>query len=107
MSRDNELRLSVWIDYIDLVMDLHSCYRAGGTREFERSSVAGICKSLSHCHDVNQTLIRASDELREEFDGRLKRLKLVLGILNAGLGIVVGVLALVQFFHPLLRFLHR
>jgi hypothetical protein len=80
-----------------LLMDLNSCYRKGGAREFDRNSPDGIRKSLSHCHDVNQRLIRANDELRKELDHRLKRIKLVLGILNGVLATVATVLALVKF----------
>lgn len=77
--------------------DLTSCYRKGGVREFDRTSPEGIVKSLSHCHDVNQKIIRGFDELREETDSRLRRIKLVLGILNGFLATVAALLALLKF----------
>ena len=46
--------------------NLDRCYRAGGIREFDRSSPQGVRKSLSHCHDVNQKLIASNDELRKQ-----------------------------------------
>lgn len=46
------------------VSALDRCYRPGGIREFPRDSPEGIRKSLSRCHDVNQKLILANDELR-------------------------------------------
>ena len=47
-------------------IDLRNCYSPNGTREFDRNSVEGIRKSLSHCHDVNQALIRNQTELQRK-----------------------------------------
>jgi hypothetical protein len=82
-----------------LLMEREAYYRGDKTepREFLRNSPEGIVKSLSKCHDVNQRLIRANDELREELDRRLKHIKLVLGTLNAFLATVAAVLALLKF----------
>jgi hypothetical protein len=66
-------------------------------REFPRDSVNGIVKSLGKCHSVTQGLIRDQAILREEMDRRLKRIKLVLGTLNAFLATVAAVLALLKF----------
>lgn len=37
-------------------------------REFDRNSVAGLRKSLSKCHDVNQALIRNQTALQEKLN---------------------------------------
>jgi hypothetical protein len=52
--------------------DLSNLYHPSGVREFDRNSVEGIKKSLSHCHDVNQALIRNANELQK----RLMNLRL-------------------------------
>lgn len=51
---------------------LSGLYQPYGAREFDRNSVEGIKKSLSHCHDVNQALIRNANELQK----RLMNLRL-------------------------------
>lgn len=47
-------------------------YQDGGQREFARTSPEGIAKSLSKCHDVNQGILRAQDQMREEFNLKLR-----------------------------------
>jgi hypothetical protein len=45
---------------------LESCYGPGGQREYPRNTIEGLTKSVSHCHDVNQKLIRANNEITAE-----------------------------------------
>jgi hypothetical protein len=55
------------------IIDLSNCYSGNGAREFDRNSVDGIRKSLGHCHDVNQVLIRNQNVLQKRFmDLRLR-----------------------------------
>lgn len=64
-------------------------------REFPRESRDGIVKSVSHCHSVNQGLIREKDQLQLAL-GQAKLLFSVIGIVNAFLGLVAGLLALLK-----------
>jgi len=49
---------------IQLATDLANCYRGDKRekREFERNTREGLLKSVSKCHDVNQTIIRVIQE---------------------------------------------
>ena len=67
-------------------IDLSNCYAPKGEREFDRNSVEGIRKSLGHCHDVNQALIRNQNTLQRS----LMNLKLRNGLIVA---VVTGILA--------------
>jgi hypothetical protein len=67
-------------------IDLNNCYSANGAREFDRNSIEGIRKSLGHCHDVNQALIRNQNNLQK----RLMNLKLRNAI---AIAVVTAVLA--------------
>jgi hypothetical protein len=82
---------------LETAIDLAHCYQPDGKREFDRTSNQGLLKTVSHCHDVNQKLIRAQDELRGEVDRRLRRIKLVLGTLNAFFAMVAAALAVLKF----------
>ena len=64
-------------------------------REFERTSPEGIAKSLSHCHDINKRLIRDKDEMRKEFNYRLRN-QAVLVVLTWIPAISAFVLALLR-----------
>lgn len=75
------------------VIPVHSLYRAGGQREFPRDSAAGLAKSVSKCHDVNQGLIRAQDKMQREFNLKLRN-ALILAVPGWIIGTMAAVLAL-------------
>jgi len=52
-------------------LDLSDCYHPVGKREFDRSSIEGLRKSLNHAHTVNQALIRTIDR-QEKRIGRYR-----------------------------------
>jgi hypothetical protein len=70
--------------------DLRLCYRVGGSREFDRNSIAGVNKSLTKCHDVNQRLIRANGAL----DKRVIDLESVVDNLTTKVWILTGALSI-------------
>jgi hypothetical protein len=77
------------------LIPLNALYRDGGEREFPRDSVEGLSKSVSKCHDVNKAIIRDRDEMRQEFNLKLRN-RLILT--------VVGWLpAIAAFVYTLLR----
>ena len=51
--------------HIQTTVNLTSCYREGGQRQYDRNTREGLLKSLSKCHDVNQAIIR-SETSRDE-----------------------------------------
>jgi hypothetical protein len=67
------------------VKDIRCLYQEGGSREFDRNSIAGLKKSLSKCHDVNQALIRNVSELQD----KLRRSQIV----NTALTAIITALA--------------
>jgi hypothetical protein len=81
-------------------IDLSNCYSGNGAREFDRDSVNGIRKSLGHCHDVNQALIRNQNVLQK----RLMNLRLRNGVIIA---VITGAIArgpeIFAFVESLLR----
>jgi hypothetical protein len=78
---------------------LSALYQAGKQwefpREFPRNSLEGVAKSVSKCHDVNHGIIRSVDQMREEFNLRLR---------NAIVLAVIGwAPAIAAFVYTLLR----
>lgn len=82
------------------LLPLHALYQEGGQREFPRDpvqgySIEGLSKSVSKCHDVNKAIIRDRDDMRKEFNLKLRN-RLILT--------VVGWLpAVAAFVYALLR----
>ena len=67
-------------------IDLSNCYSGNGAREFDRDSVNGIRKSLGHCHDVNQALIRNQNVLQK----RLMNMRLRNTLIASGVTAVIA-----------------
>lgn len=72
-----------------------SLYHQGGQREFPRNTLEGVAKSVSKCHDVNHGIIRSQDEMRREFNLKLRNAA-ILVILGWGPGIAAFVYALLR-----------
>lgn len=69
---DDFLTNSVPDPKVESAVELRKLYKPGGQREFDRQSPAGLAKSVSKCHDVNQGIIRGVDRMREEFNLKLR-----------------------------------